>query len=379
MNKTIKTILWLIVAIIIVGGVWYGVSRKPVLVKEEKIKIGVIAPLTGPLGVQGQWMINGIELAKKDLNKKGGVNGREIELIYEDTKCSPKDTTIALQKLINIDNTVGIIGPICGSPEMVSIDFSRKYERIIISPSSNFGKKSPYFFSTQTLLSEEAELLAKFAKENLKLNKVAILYPNNDFGIIYRNSFKKKFEDLGGEIPITEAITFTQEDFRTELTKIKNKNPEGLFIIYSRMGNIVNQMRELGLNIQVLGQCGTESPSLLKIANESAEGIIYSWRGVSDESHLSKMQKQFNDKYQQAYNETTPMMARDSYDALTILVYALKNSKNFGAEQMKNIILNIKNYQSVTGVLTFDRETYNVEKPIIFKTVKNGQFVPYEE
>jgi branched-chain amino acid transport system substrate-binding protein len=115
MNKTTKTILWLAVAIIILGGIWYGVSKKSTApTTKEPIKIGVLAPLTGEAASFGQNSLAGVNLAVKEINDQGGINGRKVEIVAEDDKCSAEGVN-AINKLINVDKVIGIIGPVCSA------------------------------------------------------------------------------------------------------------------------------------------------------------------------------------------------------------------------------------------------------------------------
>ena len=341
----------------------------------QQIKIGVIAPLSGPLSRQGEWMRNGVNLAYAELNS---VNKKHIRLVFEDSECKPQSTTTALNKLINIDNIEAYIGPFCGSPEFAAMEVSKNTRTIALTPSSNYGKQNNYFFSTQTLLTKEPEKLAEFAYNNLGISTAAILYFNNDFGLFTKNAFKKKFEQLGGVITNTETInSFTQKDFRTELTKIKSNNPDGIFIAYASLGNIVNQVRILGIKSRLLSTFGVETPENLRIAGKNLEGAVYTYKGTS-QNKLSQKQLNFIKKYREKYGEEPGMIAAESYDAYMILVSALADCLNTNSRSdcLKDNILSTS-YSGASGQISYNKTTYGVNKPIIIKTVKEGKFIEY--
>lgn len=366
-----KQTTWLIIGIIVVIIVAliavFSVQKQ----EEEVIKIGVLSPQTGALTIYGDWMRKGIELAKEDLEKKYDIT---IQLIYEDSGCDPQKTSTAANKLVNIDKVKGIIGPFCGGPHNIVAKFLEDKNIIAITPATNLGKLGKNFFSTQTLISKEAKLLAEFAYKNLTLRKIGILYYNNDWGIIQRDAFKEKFISLGGFIIGEEAFDQKTRDFRTPLTKMKEKNPDGIYIVGGIIGLAINQIKELGMNVQILGCYGMENPVNLKVAGENLNGAIYTYR-------IFPQNTNFVEKYKKKYGEGPEITGANAYDALTILVEALLHCKNkkYNVNCVREFIFNLKNYEGVSGFISFNKETWDVNKPIVIKTVKDGKFVLYEK
>jgi len=134
MTNTSKIILWLLVIIVVIIGIWYGVSRKPA--EEEPIKIGAVLPLTGTESSWGADAKEGIELAVEEINSRGGIKNKKIEIIYEDGQCKPEPAVTAAQKLINVDRVSVIIGEICSSATLAIAPITETAKVVLISPGS---------------------------------------------------------------------------------------------------------------------------------------------------------------------------------------------------------------------------------------------------
>ncbi|MFQ5621310.1 MAG: ABC transporter substrate-binding protein, partial [Candidatus Nanoarchaeia archaeon] len=162
----------------------------------ETVKIGVVAPLSGPLGFYGSDMVKGAEFALAEINADGGINGKHVELIFEDTECKPEPTQKALKKFKDLDGVVGYIGPFCGSPEEVAWSFSEEQKFLGITANNNYGKKSEWFFSVMPLVEYEDKMLAEHAFTQ-GLRKIGIMHQDNYFGEMHKDYFTQYFEELG--------------------------------------------------------------------------------------------------------------------------------------------------------------------------------------
>jgi branched-chain amino acid transport system substrate-binding protein len=335
------------------------------VVKDETIKIGILAPLTGPIPWYGTWMQNGLELALEDC-------GLDVELVYEDTACNPKQTITAINKF-EMEGVVGYIGPFCGNSAKAASSLATELKKIMILPTSNFGKTSEFMFSTQILQSREGEIMAEFAYNNLSFRKIGLVYFNDDWGYTTVLGFAEKFEHFGGQIVGLEGFDYSTKDFRTVLLKLINNGAEAIYSVDN--GDLIpNQLRELGYTIPLLGQYSIESPYTLKMSGKNAEGIIYTHRDL-DES-LNTVNN-FGERYFERFGEVNEITSANTYDALKILVAGLRKCGLENNYCISEYIQNLKNYSGASGTITFDKETWNVEKPIVIKTVEGGEFVYY--
>jgi branched-chain amino acid transport system substrate-binding protein len=381
MNKTTKTILWVVVAIIVVAWIWYGVNKKPQApVSKEPIKIGVLADLSGDLASLLRGAHRGSELAVEDL--KNQID-REIKLIIEDQKsCDPKETVTIMNKFVGVDKVDVIIGGTCSNTTLAAAPIANQSKTIMISPASSapsITKAGEYVFRTYISDALRAKEIARLAYE-LNKRKMAILTDiNNDATIEGTKNSKEKFTESGGVVVIEEEIKKTDTDFRTQLTKIKNAKPDVLLLSISspnQIALVLKQAKEIGLDVLFVSPFETiEDPNVIKVAGEAAEGVIYVMPGNPPET---QEYKRLQEMYKQKYGEDIPSFVAESYDAVMLGVKAVLAS-NGTKEDIKNKLFDVsKTYTGVSGNVTFD-ENGDVVKDVMFKTIKNGQFVPYNK
>jgi len=374
MSKTSKIIIGIIVVIIVIGGIWYGMSRKPK--EEEVIKIGIVLPLTGELASIGEGQKNAIEIGLLEFKDI------DVQLIIEDDHgCQPKDAITAIQKLINIDKVKVIIGSTCSGPTLAMAPVAEENKIVLISPSASspsITNAGDYVFRVYPADDLPCIVLAKFAFERLKLDKAAILIDSaSDASVQEKNYVKDEFVKLGGEIVIEESFKTKDTDFRTQLLKIKNSEAKIVFFsaFPTETGLFLKQAKELGLEIPFISlDAVVENPDVIEIAEEAAEGLIYTYPARPS----NKERFNYITKYKEKYGNKPPSYSAEAYDSIMLVVKAIKES-NKTKEDIKNKLYQVgQHYMGASGEITFD-ENGDVQKDFTLKTIKNGQFVPYEE
>lgn len=350
--------------------------------ESEVIKIGVMGPLTGIRAMGGTYMRNGLEMALEEINSKGGVKGRKIKLVYEDTKYKPDVAISAFRKLVDVEGISLIIGFQNSSCLLAVAPLAEKKKVICIgygTQSNKISNAGDYIFRTQIASREEIPAISDFIRNKLRISRIGVLYLNTDYGVEYKNILKRIFEDkLGGKIVDMESFEVETKDYRTQLKKVVQHNPQAIFIIGAskHVGMIIKQAKEIGINTQWIASSPVESRDVLEIAGKLADGIIYPY--PYDIESQDKQQKIFREKYKKRYGMIPNMLAANAYDALKILVKAIEkcggDAKN--VECIKNELYKVRNYHGASGVLSFD-ENGDVHKPIIIKTIRNGKFVRY--
>ncbi|MFH1457266.1 MAG: ABC transporter substrate-binding protein [Patescibacteria group bacterium] len=339
----------------------------------NKIVIGAIQPLTGETAYVGEWVKNGIDLAVEKLRE----NGREIEVIYEDDSCKPDRAISALHKLVNINNVKIIIGPTCSSSLLSAAPVAEENKVVLFSTvatASKITEAGDYIFRNRESDAAHGRTMAEFVFDNLKARRAGILFLNRDNGIGFKESFKSRFEELGGQTVIEESFELADNDFRTQLIKIKNADVDVLYFAGQSMENAIVQARQLGMQQKIAGASTMEKDSLLEIAGEFAEEIIYTYPAFDENSDEFEI---YQNDYKNRYGENSEAYAANSFDALNLIITAIDKCSD-DTECVKQFFYNTKNYQGVSGTFGFD-ENGDVVKEILIKTIKNGQFVPYEE
>jgi len=376
MNKTIKIILWLVVAIIVTAGIWYGVSKKPtVSTTKEPIKIGFIGPLSGDVAAAGETERNVIEMAIKEISDQGGINGRKLEVIYEDSKCDGKEAATAIQKLINVDRVKIVLGGCCSSETLGAAPIAEQNKVILFSAFSSNPKISEagdYIFRNTPSDSEGGKVAATMIKEK----KVAVISENIEYAQGVREVFKQEFPKLGGEIVGDEVFTPGEKDFRSYLIKIKSKNPEALFVnpkSPSAAGLIIKQARELGMNVPIYGNFILGSKDTLDIAGKLANGVVFFDTPTLDLKNPKAAS--FLNKYKSLYGEPfNELQAGSRYDSVYIIANALKKCGE-DTECIKNYLYNMDWYDGVIGRYKFDQNGDAVGLKFVIKEIIDGKVV----
>jgi branched-chain amino acid transport system substrate-binding protein len=374
MRRKHKRLLWklsIIVIIVIVLLVVFLPRQK-----EEGIKIGAILPLTGDLGYIGEGQRNSIELAINYLKDQN------IQLIIEDDHgCQSQDAVTAAQKLINIDKVDAIIGATCSSATLSIAPIAEGNKVILISPSASSPSVTDagyYIFRVFPADDLHCMMLAKFTFDDSNLDKAAILFDSaNDAFIQERDYIKAEFTKLGGKIVVEESFKTKDTDFRTQLLKIKNSEVDVVFFsaFPAEIGLFLKQAKELDLRLQFISlDTVVEDPNVVEIAKGSAEGVIYAYPiKPKNKEHLD-----YITAYKERYGTEAPAYSAEAYDSLVLAVKAVKESDRT-KEDVKTKLYQIgQNYMGASGEITFD-ENGDVQKEFILKTIKDGQFVPYEE
>ena len=342
-----------------------------------EIKIGTIGPLTGDVATYGISVKNGVEIAVDEFNNEnGGINGKKIVLISEDTRGDQTEAANAASKLIERDKVVAIVGGVISAETMTAGPIANDAGVVMISSSSTaqgVPEIGDYIF--RNCLSDEVQAvqLAEFAVNELGFKKFAVMFTNNDYGVSLRNAFEAKAQEIA-EVVGVETYNDGEKDFRAQLTKLKGANPDALYIAgyYTEAAKIAQQAKEQGLDVQILGADGFYSPDLIKLGGEAVEGSIFTAGFFTDDP--SENAQNFVKAYKEKFNAEPDMFAAQAYDAAMILLTALKNANGEGGQVLQQEMAKTKDFPGVTGVTSFT-ETGDALKDIIILKVENGNFV----
>ena len=373
MNKTSKIIIGIIVLAVVV---WGGV--KLFRTKEEKtketIKIGVILPLTGDLSSFGEGSKIATELAVKEVNDSGGVNGKKIEVIIEDSKCSSVPAINAVQKLINLDRVSAVIGEICSSATLAVAPIIEQNKIPLISPCSSapdITNSGDYIFRIYPSDFFEGKIVAEYVKNKLGYSKVAMLYINNDWGNGLEKVFKETFMKLGGNIVVEESYQQGSKDLRAHLAKIKSANPEFIYFIgYIDEATIgLKQTKELKINIPVFGNSSWSESKLISEAKSASEGAY--WIELKSLIPSAFLEKEMELKRN---NKEIPVCSTQYYDAVKVLTKSLMNISDISGENIKNKLYQTR-LSGLSGEISFDKNGDLMSAKYVIKVIKDGKAV----
>lgn len=346
----------------------------------DTLKIGFAGPLSGASAQDGQSIKKGIELAIKLANDAGGVNGKKIELVAQDDKTDPKEAAIVANKLATDPSILAVVGHFNSSATLAGAPIYNKNEVVQISPGSSspaVTDAGPYTFRVITTDAYQGEYVAKWTQEE-GFKKIAIIYENTDYGLGLADVYKKAVEKNGGQIVASESYILGQtKDFSASLTKIKQQNPDLLFIggLYNEAALIAKQAKALGLNVPFMGVDGLYSDALIQLGGEAVEGFMLP--GFFNTESTNPKTQEFVKAYKEAYNELPGTYAAYAFDATEIVIKAMKE-KGTDRQSIADYITTLKGYEGVTGIHDFDLNGDVMKEPEKL-IVKDGKFQSYKK
>lgn len=340
----------------------------------DTIKVGYNFELSGEVASYGTAEKNGAELAVEEINKAGGVDGKDLEVISKDNKSETANAATVATSLISEGANV-IIGPATSGAAAASINSVTKGAVPMVSPSGtqdnlvygSDGKTiNDYFFRATFVDSYQGELLAKYVTDSHQAKKVVLYYDNsNDYAKGVTDAFKESYK---GEIVETMTFASGDKDFQAALTEIKDLEFDAIVMpgYYQETGAIVKQARDLGITAPVVGPDGFDSPVFLEQVGQSASDIYY--LSAFSTQGSDKAQK-FHDAYVAKYGEEPSMFAALAYDSVYMAAEAAKGAKT--SIDIKDNLAKIKDFEGITGTMSVDKN-HNVIKSAYVISIKEG-------
>ncbi len=377
MNTTAKVILWIAILVIVIVAIWLGVSRQSS--GPETIKIGFIGPLTGDVANLGQASKGVVKLAVSQINEAGGINGKNIEIIYEDGKCSAESAVTAANKLINVDKVPVILGALCSSATMGVAPVAEQTETVLFSYCSSnpdITNAGDYIFRNYPSDSFQGTRAAEIAYNELGARKIATLYCLSDYCVGLHDVFEKRFQELGGTIALKDSFEQASSDLRTQLTKVKEQEDLDLIYLVSYTKSAITglkQIKELGIETQVLGVEAWDDPTVPTEAGNSADGAMYLVPVIPDLSEEVKIAARAETGVEEVSKICTP----SAYDAMNIIADIMKQVGTNSVD-IKEALYNVSDYQGISGIISIDENGDLKGAEYSLKIFEGGKSIPYE-
>ncbi|MCY0998273.1 ABC transporter substrate-binding protein [Myxococcus sp. MISCRS1] len=335
------------------------------------IVVGEVGSLTGSEATFGVSARNGIELALDEANAAGGVKGRKVVVRVYDSQGRPEEGAQAATRLITQDKVVAILGEAASSVSMAMAEKAQAGKVPMITPTSTSAevtKKGDYIFRVCFIDEFQGLVMAKFARENLKLSRVAVLTDNKSaFSMGLANVFTAKFQEFGGQVVGTESYSKGDTDFRAQLTAIKQLKPEAVFVpgYYTDVGIIARQAREVGLKVPLLGGDGWDSDKLFELGGSALEGSYFS--NHYSPGNPDPVLQSFLARYKARYGSVPDSVAALAYDAGRVLVEAMKRAPDLSGPSLRDAIAVTKDFPGVAGRITLDANRDAVKEAVVLK------------
>jgi branched-chain amino acid transport system substrate-binding protein len=345
---------------------------------QDTIKVGEFASMTGKEATYGQASHKGTLLAVEEVNAAGGVLGKKLELILEDNQSKPGESATIVKKFISRDKVVAVLGEVASSRSLEAAPICQNAKIPMISPSSTSPEvtaKGDYIFRVCFIDPFQGTVMAKFARNTLKLRRVALLTSaSSAYSVGLARYFKEKFAADGGTVVLEQKFSEGDKDFRAALTAVKAARVEGIFVpgYYAEAALICRQARDLGITVPLFGADGWESPELVEIGGKAVEGTYFA-------THYSPENKDpivvgFNERFRKRWGNVSDTLTGLGYDSVMMLVDAIKRAGTTDGPKLRDALAATKNFKGVTGTITLDAQR-NPTKSAVVLMVKDGKFV----
>jgi branched-chain amino acid transport system substrate-binding protein len=336
----------------------------------EPLKIGVLAPLTGPAAEVGRYAIQGAKLAAEEVNKTGGVLGRPIELVIEDNQTTNPGVVLAFSKLAGDKDIPAFIGPPFSTQiHAIAPDIQRLGKPVMIGGTdpqlTHMG--NPWLFRFRPNDIYSARVIADYGVKTLGKKKWAIVHSTDAFGT---SGMKTLLEDLKGmdvEPALIQGYTNNSQDFTPVVFAVKQSGADVMatyMTVPTDVAIFARQLRQLGVNVAWFGSPSTVATDVLKLAGAA---LFDSYAASPFNADSSPAAKEFATKYEATYKSAPDYNGAWTYDAVHVLALAIDNAKSLEPQKIREAILSVKGYPGVEGTYNFDQNgdglhSYNIVK-----------------
>ncbi|MCF7953439.1 MAG: ABC transporter substrate-binding protein [Spirochaetales bacterium] len=355
MNWKKFTVSICIVCMVSVGMLWAaGVQEAEG--GDDTVLIGVSAPITGDFAANGNYIRTGLIYGASVLNENGGIKGREVELVIEDSKGDPSEGVLIAQRFIQNDDIVAVVGDFSSSVSMAAAEIYQQAGMTQISPTAShpgYSKIGDYIFRAGTTQSSEGPFLAQWAVEDLGHKDIATVYINSDWGVVANKYFVEEVEALGGTITNQENYITGDKDFQATITKIRQSDPDMVFLAmpWADAGAIISQMGQVGYLPPMMGPGQLSTNDLIEMTGDYSEGLRAN--AVYFKDDVRPVSRNFTDGYYEMWDVYPHDHAALAYDALMIVAEAMEKS-GFDRDAIRDEVAKTAGYDGVTGGTTFD-------------------------
>lgn len=354
-----------------------GVSLGLTVVGQEVIKIGFIAPLTGPAAADGYSALQSALLAVDYINQQGGIHGVPLQLIYYDDALSPDLAAALTRKLIEGDKVAVVISGSYSGPTRAAAVVCQELRVPLIAAYAvhpAIPLTGEYIFRLGIAGEIQGKAAALFACRELGAKRIALLVINIDFGVTIAESFKKEAVALGATIVYEKRFPLGETEFRDYLMAIKAADPDLVFApaYYNEAANITRQFRELGLRCWLMGVEGYDSPKYIELAGPAANGVFITTD--LDRDSPRAITQFFLKAYEERTGIPADMVGASAFDAVMLTSHVLR-AVGTNPRAFIEYLVNVKNFEdAVTGPIYGFREPRTAIRPITIQIVLNRQF-----
>lgn len=361
--------------------------------QQKELKVAVAAPYTGGAAAFGEMIRRGAELKQKEINEAGGINGMKLTLLFEDDAGKGSEASLVAERIANNPQILAVVGHFNSDCSLAGQEIYDRAGIVELSPGSTaveVCEGSPWTFRNLYHDGFQGKFIAQYLDNVLMgIESVAVFFDNDAYGRGLRNAFVAEAERIGLTLVASEAYERDSTNFKAQLTSIKAKNPDAIFIsgLFTEASLIVKQGREAGITAQFFGADGVDSPDFLTVAGSAADGTYLTTPFTFGAGGTEAKQMEAN--FKALHGVAPDTWAALTYDAVGMIKEALEKTYNADAtiednrkairEHLASLDTPEEGYEGVTGLTYFDINGDTVNKPAYVKIVKDGQFVAAEK
>ena len=350
--------------------------------KGDPIYLGVSGPLTGPNAQYGAQWKQGFDLALDEINGAGGIKGRPLAYIFEDTQSDPRQSVAVAQKFVADPRIVAELGDFSSPASMAASPIYQKAKLVqfgFTNSHPDFTKGGDYMWSNSVSQADEQPLSAAYAIKRLGLKRIAVLHLNTDWGRTSKDIFVKAAKDMGAEIVDIEGYMADEKDFRSTLVRVRDAKPDGLMLIsyYSDAALIARQVKQSGLNLPMVAASSVYSPKFVELGGDAVEGIYTASRYFPEDPRPQV--RNFITKFKAKYDKEPDAFNAYAYDTMILMAQVMRES-GIDRKAIHDGLAKVKDVPSVIfGKATFDPTTRRVSGAMnVELVVKDGRFTVFE-
>jgi branched-chain amino acid transport system substrate-binding protein len=339
-----------------------------------------VGSLSGPEAGFGDSTDKAIRLAVDEQNARGGVKGRPVAVRTYDDQGKPEEAAIVTTRLVVEDKVQLLLGEVASARSLAMAPIADRYQTPMITPASTNPRVTregdvvrPYVFRVCFIDSFQGTVMAKFARETLKLQRVAVLRDvGNDYSVGLADYFLSTFKELGGELVDDQSYKGGDQDFRAQLGAIRRKKPEAIYVpgYSAEVALIGRQARELGLTIPFLGGDGWDSSKLPESARGALEGSYFSSHYSAEDP--SPRIVEFVKRYRARYGAAPEALAALGYDAAGLAMDAMERARDLTGPAIREAVAATRSFAGVTGGITLDADHNAVKAAVVLKIEGSG-------
>jgi branched-chain amino acid transport system substrate-binding protein len=346
----------------------------------KPVRVGAVVSRSGAASSYGEQVARGFDLAVEQINAAGGVGGRKLELLYRDDSTNPDVGLEAVRELVEVEHVSTVLGAVSSTVTLRVAPYCESHHVVLISPSASAPRitdAGDYVFRTFPSDVLEGASMADFARD-LGLDRVAILAVQSEYGEGLARIFAQRLKESGGAV--VALLTFPEGDdaaISEAVRTLPGLAPRGLYVAayVDDLAIVLKRLRETTIRPIVLGTSSV-APELIRAAGPAAENVVFPMPSF-DPTADSPEVRSFTSAFVARYAVEPDVYAAHAYDAVRLLATAAARAGSWNADDIKEALLHVDNYEGATGRLAFDAKGDVVQYPRLY-VVRGGQFVAYD-